>query len=70
VVDDIGRFAVARSDAKALISERRQAEARAREVAAQQEAKFIEADRVARSQIWAGFLPSRCLQLRLRSVLS
>jgi hypothetical protein len=59
VVDDVGRLSVARADAKALISERRQGEARAREVAERQEQAFIEADRQRRSQIWGGLPADR-----------
>ena len=53
-VDDIGMLSVSRADAKALVSERRQAEARAREVAAQQEAAFVETDREFQASVYRG----------------
>jgi hypothetical protein len=53
-VDDIGRLAVARVDAKALIAEKAAGEARAREVAAQNERLAIERDREWRSRLPVG----------------
>ena len=57
VDDDISRPAVARADARMLIAEQREAEARGREKAAELERQAIEADQLRRAQIWKG-LPS------------
>jgi hypothetical protein len=54
VDDDIGRPAVARADARMLIAEQREAEARGREKAAELERQAIEADQLQRAQIWKG----------------
>jgi hypothetical protein len=53
VVDDgIGRPAVARADARMLIAEQREAEARGREKAAELERQAVEQDQQRRAQIW------------------
>jgi hypothetical protein len=52
--DDIGRPSVARSAARLLLAERRQAEARAREVAERQEQRFIEQDQQRRAELYKG----------------
>jgi hypothetical protein len=57
VEDDLGRDAIARSDARQLFDERREAEAYAREVAARQEQRFIEFDEQRRARLWGG-IPS------------
>jgi hypothetical protein len=54
VLDRIGRSAISSADARQLFDERREDEARAREVAAQQERQFIEADQRFRSTLWGG----------------
>jgi hypothetical protein len=51
VPDDIGRLAVSRDDARRLITERREAEARGREAA---ERQAVELDRQWRAQLWGG----------------
>jgi hypothetical protein len=52
--DDLGRPSVSRDDARRLLAEQTLAEARRREMWAQQEAAAVEADRVRRAQIWGG----------------
>jgi hypothetical protein len=47
VVDDLGREAIARSDARQLLAEKRENEGRAREMAARQEQQFVEQGDVA-----------------------
>jgi hypothetical protein len=54
VVDDIGRLAVARSDARMLITEHREAEAHAREVTERREAQLIQQDQLRRANMPAG----------------
>ena len=54
VDDDIGRPAVARADARMLIAEQREAEARGREKAAELERQAVELDQQRRAQIWGG----------------
>jgi hypothetical protein len=54
VIDDVGRASVARSDARLLFDERREAEARQREAAARNEQRLIEADQQRRAQLWGG----------------
>jgi hypothetical protein len=54
LVDDIGREAVSRDDARRLITEKHQDEARRREAAAAAERQAVEQDRVRRAQIWRG----------------
>jgi hypothetical protein len=54
VSDDIGRKSVSRGDARMLLDEQHEAEARKREVAERQERQAIEADRVRRASIWGG----------------
>jgi hypothetical protein len=54
VLDDVGRLAVSRDDARALLTEKREEEQRRREVAARQEQRLIEADEERRAQIWRG----------------
>jgi hypothetical protein len=54
VIDDIGRKAVSRDDARRLITEKHENERRAQEVAKQNEQRLIEADRVRRASIWGG----------------
>jgi hypothetical protein len=70
VVDDIGRLAIARTDAKLLFVERAQVEARGREVMAERERQFVEADKAFREglphgvswdQIPLGVSPSAAL---------
>jgi hypothetical protein len=53
-VDDIGRSAISRADARQLFDERREAGGRAREVAERQEREAIEQDRQRRARLWAG----------------
>jgi hypothetical protein len=64
VDDDIGRPAVARADARMLIAEQREAEARGREKAAELERQAVEQDQQRRAQIWGGIpadlIPSVC----------
>jgi hypothetical protein len=50
-IDDIGRASISRSDARRLFDERREAEARGREMAAERERQMIEQDRLWRSQL-------------------
>jgi hypothetical protein len=52
--DDLGRASVARSAAKLLLAERRQAEALAREVMERQEQRFIEQDQQQRAELYKG----------------
>lgn len=59
VDDDIGRPAVARADARMLIAEQREAEARGREKAAELERQAIEADQLRQAQIWKGVAADR-----------
>jgi hypothetical protein len=54
VLDDLGRRCVSRADAKRLFIERREAEARAREVTARQERQLIARDQEWRSQLPVG----------------
>jgi hypothetical protein len=54
VDDDIGRPAVARADARQLLTEQREAEARGREKAAELERQAVEQDRQRRASIWGG----------------
>ena len=54
VLDDIGRAAVARSDARQLFDENREREVQAREHAAEVERQAIEADRQWRAQLNPG----------------
>jgi hypothetical protein len=54
VVDDIGRRAVSRDDARQLIAERREAEARQRVVMERRERLLIEADRLRRASLPTG----------------
>ena len=54
VLDDIGRPAVSRDAARALLAEKREDEQRRREVVARQEQRLIEADEERRAQIWRG----------------
>jgi hypothetical protein len=54
VDDDIGRPAVARADARQLLTEQREAEARGREKAAELERQAVEQDRQRRVSIWGG----------------
>ena len=53
-IDDIGRAAVARSDARQLLTEQREVEARGREKAAELERQAIEADQLRRAQLGVG----------------
>ena len=53
-LDDVGRPSVTRGDARMLIAERAEAEARRREAAAAAEPQAVEADRVRRASIWRG----------------
>ena len=53
-IDDIGRASVARSDARQLLTEKRKAEARGREKAAELERQAIEADQLRRAQLGVG----------------
>jgi hypothetical protein len=70
VLDDVGRLCVARGDARQLFTERRQHEARAREIASANEAAAVERDRAWRASlpkgaacydIPAGVLPASAL---------
>jgi hypothetical protein len=54
VLDDVGRRSISRADARQLLTERRENEARAREVAERQEQQAIEADRRWRAQLNPG----------------
>ena len=54
VLDDLGRAAVARGDARRLFTERREAEAKAREHAAAAELQAIERDRQFRASLGRG----------------
>jgi hypothetical protein len=53
-LDDIGRMAIARSDARLLLTEQREAEVRRREKAAELERQAVEQDQQRRAQIWGG----------------
>ena len=53
-LDDIGRMSVSRGDARQLLTERRQAEVRRREKAAELERQAVEHDRQRRAQLWGG----------------
>ena len=61
-IDDIGRASVARTDARQLFTEQREAEVRRREKAAELERQAVELDQRRRAQIWrgvpAGLLPA------------
>jgi hypothetical protein len=61
VLDDLGRASVSCADARRLFTERREAEARSREMAAEQERQAIEADQRWRAQLTPG-LPAAALQ--------
>lgn len=54
VIDDIGRLAVSRADARALFEEKRAAEVRQREAMERNERAAIEADRQWRAQLHPG----------------
>jgi hypothetical protein len=54
VLDDLGRAAVSRRDARRLFEEKREAEQHAAEVRARNEQRAVEADRRRRAQIWGG----------------
>ena len=54
VTDDIGRAGISRHDARGLLTEGREDEIRRREMAAQQEARAVEADRVRRASLPTG----------------
>jgi hypothetical protein len=54
MTDDIGRPSIARADARQLLDEQREAEARKRAKLAENERRAIEDDRVRRAQIWGG----------------
>ena len=74
-IDDIGRAAVSRSDARRLFDEKREREAQVREHAAVVERQAIEADRQWRAALAGGTLPMqfltasrrllRCCRLRM-----
>jgi hypothetical protein len=53
-VDDVGRPAISRADARQLFDEHREAEDRKREVVERQEQRAIEQDRAFRAQLWGG----------------
>ena len=61
IIDDIGRPSVSRSDARQLLDEQREAEARNREVMERREQQFIQQDRIRRASmptgIPAGLIP-------------
>jgi hypothetical protein len=54
IIDDIGRPAVSRSDARLLLTEQREAEARRRERAAELERQAVEQDRLRRANLPTG----------------
>jgi hypothetical protein len=54
VVDDIGRPSIARDDARMLLTERREAEIRNREVMARREAQLIQQDQLRRANMPTG----------------
>jgi hypothetical protein len=54
MTDDIGRPSIARADARQLLDEQREAEARKRAKLAENERRAIEDDRLRRAQIWRG----------------
>jgi hypothetical protein len=54
VVDDIGRKAISRADARQLFDEQREAEAHAREVVERQEREAVERDRAFRAALPTG----------------
>jgi hypothetical protein len=54
VVDDVGRLSISRGDARLLFAERREAEARQREVMARIEQQAVEADRRWRASLPVG----------------
>lgn len=54
VVDGIGRDSISSADARRLLTEKREAEARAREAAAERERRLVEADQRRRAQLWQG----------------
>ena len=54
VVDDIGRDAISRSDARQLFTEHRENLVRAREVAARREQRAIDEDQRFRAQLYSG----------------
>jgi hypothetical protein len=60
LTDDLGRLAVSRADARMLLDEQREDEARRREAAERQEQQAIEADRLRRASIWSG-LPATAI---------
>jgi hypothetical protein len=53
-IDDVGRAAITRPDARRLFDEHREHEAKARERAAEVERAAVEADRLRRAQIYKG----------------
>jgi hypothetical protein len=54
LTDDVGRRAISRVDARMLLAQRREAEARALEVAKRNEQRAIEADQQWRAQLPSG----------------
>jgi hypothetical protein len=54
IVDDVGRKAVSRADARQLLDERRAAEAHAREVMERREAQLVQQDRLRRASLPTG----------------
>jgi hypothetical protein len=54
MTDDIGRPAITRADARQLILEKQEGEARAREVAERNERNAIELDQQFRARLWQG----------------
>jgi hypothetical protein len=54
VLDDLGRKAISRDDARTLLAERSEAEARRRAKLAENEQRAVEADRLRRASIWRG----------------
>ena len=60
LADDIGRLAITRADARSLISERRDLDARQSEMRKAADQRAIEADQEFRSRLWAG-LPAEAL---------
>jgi hypothetical protein len=53
-LDDIGRMSISRDDARMLLGEKREREAKCRAKAAEAERAAIEADQLRRSQLWGG----------------
>src|SRR5215207_8374430 len=54
VLDDIHRASISRADARQLIDERRESEARKREAVERQERQAVERDRQFRARLWGG----------------